>query len=255
MNSKQIEEITRLRQLKLSPKEIARKLNLRSSEVKAVLKEQIDLLEKTRREGKSLAPLEKCLLNCEAAEKLLGFQTKNLNYSLKSDDEENEDEPGLAKIIVSRFENHRYFFACYLIDYYCLGVKEVVGPLRVDSNKHTKLIEEYSYLEDMIEISLTQAQSIIFGAVEYARKLGLSPHPDWENAKGHLGQPAFDLPSIEFGRNGKPFFLYQSNDDAETIIATLKETVGEGNFDYQELDKDSDLTIFTQGDYVVIIDN
>jgi len=255
VNSKQIEEITRLRQLKLSPKEIARKLNLRSSQVKAVLKEQIDLLEKTRREGKSLAPLEKCLINCEAAENLLGFQTKNINYSLKSDDEESQNKPGFARIMVSRFENNRYFFACYLIDYYCLGVKNVVGPLRVDSNKHTKLIEEYSFIEDMIEISLTQAQSIIFGAIEYAKTLGLSPHPDWKNSKGHLGEPALNLQSIEFGKNGKPYFFYQSNDDAETIIATLKETVGEGNFDYQELEEDGDLTIIADGNYIVIIDN
>lgn len=109
-------------------------------------------------------------------------------------------------------------------------------------------------MEDPIEISLTQAQSIIFGAIEYAETLGLSPHPDWENAKGHLGEPALDLSSIEFGKNGKPYFFYQSNDDVETIIATLKETVGEGNFDYQELEEDG-FTIIKHGDYVVIIDN
>ena len=61
--------------------------------------------------------------------------------------------------------------------------------------------------QDYREISLEQAQAIIFGAVEYADQLGLKPHPDFEAAKAHLGKPSEEKLSIEFGRQGEPFYV------------------------------------------------
>ena len=68
--------------------------------------------------------------------------------------------------------------------------------------------------------------------MEYAQKLGLKPHRDFSKAEGHLGQPSENLLPIEFGRKGKPFYISGPYDNPHKIIAKLRETVGEGNFDY-----------------------
>ncbi len=258
MSPEQIEEIARLRGLKLSPKQIARKLGIRPTVVNAILKQQMEELEKSRREGRLLAPLEKCLINSEAAKKLLDSQGHDGRLQSVDENEEIFDESGFALMVVTRFEKNRYIFASYLVDYYCLGIKKAVGPLKLDAHKYAALLKEtYRHFEGMREISLSEAQGIIFGAVEYANSLGFAPHPDWALAKGHLGEVSVDLPIIEFGRGGKPFVCFQLSDDSEKIIAKLKETVGEGNFDYlgAEIEDDYDYTIIEKdGSTIIVVD-
>jgi hypothetical protein len=124
--------------------------------------------------------------------------------------------------------------ASYLVDYWCLGVKNVLGPRKLNRTKYEAMVEKaYSqFHQDYRKITLEQAQAIIFGAVEYAQKLGLKPHRDWTKAKEHLGQPSENLLPIEFGRKGKPFYVSGPYDNSDKIVASLRETVGEGNFDY-----------------------
>ena len=50
--------------------------------------------------------------------------------------------------------------------------------------------------------------------------------------KNILGQPSENLLPIELGRQGKPFYVSGPYDNSDKIVASLRETVGEGNFDY-----------------------
>ena len=135
---------------------------------------------------------------------------------------------------MTRVEGNQYLVSSYLVDYWCLGVKNVLGPRKLNRTKYEAMVKKtYSkFQQDYREITLEQAQAIIFGAVEYAQKLGLKPHRDWSKAKDHLGQPSENLQPIEFGRKGKPFYVSGPYDNSEKIVASLRETVGEGNFDY-----------------------
>ena len=120
------------------------------------------------------------------------------------------------------------------MDYWCLGVKNVLGPRKLNRTKYEALVKKtYSkFQQEYREITLEQAQAIIFRAVSYAQKLVLKPHRDFSKAKEHLGQPSENLLPIEFGRKGKPFYISGPYDNPHKIIAKLRETVGEGNFDY-----------------------
>ena len=105
---------------------------------------------------------------------------------------------------------------------------------KLNRSKYEAMVDKaYSkFQQNYREITLEQAQAIIFGAVEYAQKLGLKLHWDWSKAKDHLGQPSENLLAIEFGRKGKPFYVSGPYDNPDKIVAKLRETVGEGNFDY-----------------------
>jgi hypothetical protein len=62
--------------------------------------------------------------------------------------------------------------------------------------------------------------------------LGLKPHRDFEQTKFHLGQRPEKLMRLEFGKDGKPFYISGPRDNADRMIATLKEHVGNDNFHY-----------------------
>lgn len=234
MTPEQTQEIIRLRALNLSPKQIARQLGLRPAEVNAWLRNQAQEAALTSRARGELAPLEQCLINKKAAQKLLEPKPKGWFGRKQQKGPFVEGAEGLAEILVTRVEGNQYLVASYLVDYWCLGVKDAFGPRKLNRQKYEDLVKKaYApFKEGTRKIALEEAQAIIFGAVEYAAQLGLKPHRDFEAAKGHLGEQLENLPSIEFGREGKPYYVSGPHDNPERIINKLRETVGEDNFDY-----------------------
>ncbi len=234
MSPEEVQEIIHLRALNLSPKQIARKLGLRPGEVNELLRQQATEGAAIGHAKSKLAPLERCLINEKAAQRLLETKKKGW-FGMKWRSEEAPDGVGgLAQIFVTRIDGNQYLVGSYLVDYWCLGIKNVLGPRKLNRTRYEAMVDKaYStFGQDYKEITLEQAQAILFGAVEYAQKLGLQPHQDWSKAKKHLGPPAENLLPIEFGRKGKPYYVNGPYENPDKIIATLRETVGEGNFDY-----------------------
>jgi hypothetical protein len=220
MTPEQEQEITRLRSLNLSPKQIARQLSLRPAEVTALIQVQAQGTQLTR----ELPPLHHCLIDEGAAQHLLDRKSKKGK----------DDSRGLSQIFVTRRERNNYLVCNYLVDYWCLGVKSTFGPRKMDARKYETIVQQsYDTLDgDYREISLVQAQSIIFGAFDYADRLGLKPDPDFERSKVQLGQRPEQLIEIEFGQNGKPMYVNGPYDNPDKIIATLRRSVGDDNFHY-----------------------
>ncbi|WP_421656839.1 hypothetical protein [Leptothermofonsia sp. ETS-13] len=141
-------------------------------------------------EAGELAPLERCLINENAARYF--FDRPKTGWLGKKKDSVLEDGVGgLAEIFVTRMDRNNYMVCTSLVDYWCLGVKDAFGPRKCDRFKYESLVElSYdSFEQGYREISLEQAQAIIFGAVDYAASLGLKPHRDFEQTKLHLGNP------------------------------------------------------------------
>lgn len=218
------QEITQLRERNLSPKQIARKLGLRPAEVSAVIQAQAQAAADLRAEKGELPSLKHCLINRQAAEHLLD----------RSRGGKEEGAEGIAQIFVVRVEGNQHWLSSFLVDYWCLGVKDTFGPRKMDERRCEQMIRDFSqrFNQAFREISLKQAQSIIFGAVDYASKCGLKPHRDFERSKTHLGTPSQPLLQIKFGRNGKPFYISGPYDNSKRILKTLQQHVGEGNFDF-----------------------
>lgn len=137
-------------------------------------------------------------------------------------------------MFVTRVDRSQYLVCSFLVDYWCLGVKDAMGLKKLDRQKYEMMISHSSnnFEQEFQEISLKEAQAIVFGAVDYAAKLGIQPHSDFEQAKVQLGPRLDDLPEIEFGRDGKPFYVNGPYDNPDKIISKLKASVGEGNFNF-----------------------
>ncbi len=154
-------------------------------------------------------------------------------------------ESGFASIIVSRNHiNGNFTFAVYLVDLYCLGVKDTFYESNVNT-EFTELLDKFMRQQQVEEIDYALTHNIIYGAVEYAEDLGFKPHKGFEISQYVLEEDddRVELIDIQFGLNGKPAILLGKEKHPANIITTLERTVGKGNFitmDESELADDDD---------------
>jgi hypothetical protein len=141
---------------------------------------------------------------------------------------------GLVSVLVTRHERYGRVRLCgWLVDVYCLGVKDVVGPRVMDERRAADFCSSFfaAYQGRALEAPLELAQHLVFGAVEYARGLGFEPARGFAATTDQLGSWAGPS-AIGFGRDGKPFFVQGPHDDADAVLQTLERSVGRGNFTF-----------------------
>jgi len=141
---------------------------------------------------------------------------------------------GLPSVTVVRVHDDTDVSICgYLVDTYCLGVKNAVPPSMVGRRDLPAFLDDFfsAYAGDALPAPLELAQDLVFGAVDYARRLGFDPHPDFYLAAGHLG--AWQPPGrIGFGRDGQPYFQQGPYDNPTRVMRTLDRSVGPGNYHF-----------------------
>jgi hypothetical protein len=149
-----------------------------------------------------------------------------------------ESEPGqsgLVGILVARDTGSTVLACGFLVDVFCLGVKDTNGPKTVDRRKLPDFVWTFFSAwpnSTPVPAPLELARQVVFGAVDYARRLGFEPHPDFGRGAALLGNWEAGSSDVTFGQDGKPFYINGPRDDTYGTIAKLRQTVGNGNFDY-----------------------
>jgi hypothetical protein len=141
---------------------------------------------------------------------------------------------GLVTIVVARDLSGSRVSACrYLVDVYCLGVKDAFGPRVMDRRKLPEFVFRTfsAYDGSPMAAPVELARQLVFGAIEYARGLGFEPCSDFDARADHLG-PRQGSSVISFGREGKPFFIQGPRDNARQIMRTLENSVGRDGFHF-----------------------
>lgn len=144
-------------------------------------------------------------------------------------------EKGLAHILLSRKQsNTEFIIGVFLVDIFCLGLKNTFCNANVPLEEYEKLKLSMAEESSLITCDPVLANRIVYGAIEYARKLGFEPQKDFRLSRFTLGEPSdADIPyNIEFGKDGKPLYIAGPNDNAGRVIERLSKTVGDGNFHY-----------------------
>jgi hypothetical protein len=151
---------------------------------------------------------------------------------------------GEAKIIVSRIHaNGHYTFGVYLVDLYCLGIKDAFYNFNVDEDLYAELLERVGG-ENSTQVSYDLVHNIIYAAKEYADELGFKPHNDFTSVAQFILEEDtedIELIDIECGFNGKPLYVdagHESPEKAKQIINQLTKVVGAGNFKVKIEDND-----------------
>ena len=143
-------------------------------------------------------------------------------------------DSGVACVLIAAPERPCKLSVCgYLVDTWCLGVKNAIGPLQMSPRELEAFKRHYfgPWESEGIPIPLELAQNLVLGAVAFARSLGFKPHLDFRRARRALG--SWEGPgAITFGMNGKPLYVNGPYEDPERVLATLERTVGRDGFHY-----------------------
>ena len=223
-NPEIIERVRELRQRGRTPKEIARTLGLPPAAVAPLIR-AIAAAQPARE-----APLVGCWVNPGWAAGL----TVTGHPDWPGVGATTESGPsGLVNVLVARDKGSSVSVCGYLVDVWCLGVKNALGPESVERRKLPEFTDWYfrSYDEPPLAAPIDLVKHLVFGAIGYARELGFEPHPDFAGCVGHLG-PWEGSSDLTFGHEGKPMYIQGPYDDATRIVRTLRRSVGDGNFDY-----------------------
>ena len=147
-------------------------------------------------------------------------------------------DDGLGWVVLSRqLPNGSIAFAMFLVDRYCLGVKNVTADITSRFDYDSRIAHKMRHRLGARPMSPAAARSLVEQAVAYAHSWGLAPHPDYHRAGLLFGNidAAECREQFEFGKDGKPFFIAGPNDDqarCRHILATLAEHGGPDGFHY-----------------------
>jgi hypothetical protein len=146
-------------------------------------------------------------------------------------------DQGIGNIVISRrMPNGDIAAGFFLVDIYCLGVKNcfftVMPPV-----VYAQRIDQFVQKEGAEHAEPACTVKLIKDAVAYAEALGFHPDGDYFTTKGIFGSidPTTCPKEFEFGKDGKPFYISGPNEtqaDSERIINTLMRKLGSGGFDY-----------------------
>ncbi len=144
---------------------------------------------------------------------------------------------GIGYVVLSReLPGGNIAFAWFLVDRYCLGVKNlivnIVGRFSYDS-KLRELQSQYQFKP----MELAAARKFVEGAVAYAANLSLPPHADYQKGKHIFGSidASACTETFEYGKEGKPYFFagpYDTPQRCRRILAALEHHCGPGGYHY-----------------------
>lgn len=178
---------------------------------------------------RSKAPIMECLMTDSLIENGLGYVVIARRCSA-------------AEILISNF----------LIDRYCLGVKNCFATF-VSPSKYTEMVEG---MKDRglgpRRIDAASARRLVEDAVEFAASFDFKPHVDYRSAKLIFGDidASAGQQLVEMGRDGKPCYIsgpFESESDSFEIIRKLSRVSNESGSgqltriaDLKDIDDDDD---------------
>lgn len=157
----------------------------------------------------------------------------------------------IAHVMITRKHTNGNITLCsYLIDLYCLGIKDTMFKFNIPMYDYNEIKEEYNEEMETKTIKYTLAHNIIYSAIEFAEDYGFAPCKDFTSITQFFLEEDNDdieLIDVECGMNGKPTYVkgpYDSDTFIKQITAKLEKTAGLGNFsvideddlDYDDLD-------------------
>lgn len=145
-------------------------------------------------------------------------------------------ETGLGSVIISRRMGSQFAVGVFLVDAFCLGVKNAFLSM-ASAEGYDGLLNRCRERAPLVPVKPECARKLVEGAVEYAADLGFSPHKDYHAAKAIFGaiDAALCETAFHFGHEGKPLYCsgpWESPARREQIIDMLRKRCGPDGFHF-----------------------
>lgn len=144
-------------------------------------------------------------------------------------------EAGITPVTLARRQpDGLLMYGTYLVDYYCLGVKDAFCRVALPAREFYAQDLAHLCEENPLPISVELAHELVYGSIEFAARYGFKPHRDFKLAQLILDPPEAHprTGTVEFGKDGKPFYISGPYDNVQAIMRTLMRTAGLDNFLY-----------------------
>jgi len=134
--------------------------------------------------------------------------------------------------------------AAFLVDVYCLGVKDVVVH-EGDEDEIEAMVAAMGYAAPLTPVEPAYARKLLRDVVAWARTLGIEPAADYAAADLLFGDVSADACDtvFTFGQNGKPVYMPDPSDTPARIrrqLEQLRRRLGPDGFDFVEMAGDED---------------
>lgn len=144
---------------------------------------------------------------------------------------------GIGNIMISRrLESGRIALSVFLVDVYCLGVREAAFALVPTEAQYNEIVANAKKMFRMKKMDPAYVRKLVEGSVAYAQTFGFPPHKNYEKAVVIFGDidAASYTKTIEFGKKGKPCYLRAENEPAANvarITSSLRAVCGQDGYD------------------------
>jgi hypothetical protein len=128
---------------------------------------------------------------------------------------------GIGYLAIARQESEgRLVFAQFLVDVFCLGVKNALWHSG-SRKEFDDQIRHLTKVQRMASIAPECLVKIVTEAVLYAQSFGFRPHPDYDHASKLFSgiDPAACHTEYTFGRDGKPLYIQGPNESSAQAAA------------------------------------
>ncbi len=147
-------------------------------------------------------------------------------------------ERGNGMVILTRKTGpHEVAMAAFLLDAFCLGVKDTAFN-RGDRREIEAYLAQAGETAPLTPVDPSYARKLLRDLVAYARSLGIAPHPDYAALEVVFGDHAAEASAatFQFGRDGRPLYIPGPDETQAQIkrrIKALRGRLGDGGFDFQ----------------------
>lgn len=150
-------------------------------------------------------------------------------------------------VLVRRGPGGLAAMAMFLLDVYCLGVKDVIAHVAPDHAISASVARVNDNGGQWIDVSPEHVRKLVEGALGYALSLGLAPHRDCAAAMSIFGELESSQCATEFtfGFQGQPHFIagpYDRQARVVEVLSTLRRTCGPDSFHYTVPIESSDMS-------------
>lgn len=154
-------------------------------------------------------------------------------------------ESGMGTLLLARGTPSAGFtMATFLLDVFCLGVKDVVFR-QVESSELDEIVEVMAVGVPFAAVEPSYARKLLRDLVAYARSIGLEPAREYKTAELLFGDVSTDAcdSRFEFGCDGRPLYVPGPGETPAQVrqrLERLRRSVGEDGFDFSEFGGEED---------------
>lgn len=137
---------------------------------------------------------------------------------------------GCANVIVARqHPKGSYTYGHYVVDTYCRGIVASYYQFSLPAQEFKDMMKGISETDSVVEVDYADAHNLIYGAIAFAEKAGITPDKSFGLTRYILEEKdAEGIPVIEFkyGKNGIHHLVADTELEADFFRSIMKKHLG-----------------------------